>query len=184
MLDEHYWFCQPHAAEYNRTLELLRRHDRGAGPPRQTEEALVTGGRPTWPFRAGRGSRKAAAACVARLLPRRLRRLRARHQPSAAEKAAYDKRLGRLERSALADLDLDATRRRRDDPRRYTELLKRCHPDANGGDRSAEHKLQRVIKAFRTLRKAKTGLIGARRSRAQLKQPFASRHCHASEPAP
>jgi DnaJ-class molecular chaperone len=39
--------------------------------------------------------------------------------------------------------------------RRYTELLKRCHPDANGGDRSAEHKLQRVIKAFRTLQKAK-----------------------------
>ena len=39
--------------------------------------------------------------------------------------------------------------------RRYTELLKRCHPDVNGGDRSAEHKLQRVIKAFRTLQKAK-----------------------------
>ena len=37
---------------------------------------------------------------------------------------------------------------------RYKELVKRCHPDANGGDRSAEHKLQRVIKAYKTLQKA------------------------------
>jgi len=74
---------------------------------------------------------------------------------SAAEKAAYDRGLGRLERGALADLDLDATADAATIRRRYTELLKRCHPDANGGDRSTEHKLQRVIKAFRTLRKAK-----------------------------
>jgi curved DNA-binding protein CbpA len=38
---------------------------------------------------------------------------------------------------------------------RYLELVKRCHPDANGGDRSAEHKLQRVIRAYKTLQKAK-----------------------------
>ena len=38
---------------------------------------------------------------------------------------------------------------------RYTELVKRCHPDANGGDRSAETRLQRVIKAYKTLKKAK-----------------------------
>ena len=34
------------------------------------------------------------------------------------------------------------------------ELVKRCHPDANGGDRTAEHKLQRVIRAYQALRKA------------------------------
>ena len=54
-------------------------------------------------------------------------------------------------RSVIAAQTADAATIRR----RYTELLKRCHPDANGGDRSTEHKLQRVIKAFRTLRKAK-----------------------------
>ena len=37
---------------------------------------------------------------------------------------------------------------------RYKELVKRCHPDANGGDRSAEHKLQRVLKAYKTLQRA------------------------------
>jgi curved DNA-binding protein CbpA len=55
----------------------------------------------------------------------------------------------------LADLDLDATA---DGPAiraRYIELVKRCHPDSNGGDRSAETKLQRVIKAYQVLKKAK-----------------------------
>ena len=53
----------------------------------------------------------------------------------------------------LIDLDEDA-----DGPTiraRYIELVKRTHPDSNGGDRSAEHKLQRVIKAYQTLKKAK-----------------------------
>ncbi|WP_288758102.1 J domain-containing protein, partial [uncultured Brevundimonas sp.] len=37
---------------------------------------------------------------------------------------------------------------------RYHEMLKRFHPDTNGGDRGAEAKLQRVIKAWKTLKKA------------------------------
>ena len=60
-----------------------------------------------------------------------------------------------LERSALADLDLDVRTPRRRHPPRYIELVKRCHPDANGGDRSAEHKLQGAPKAYKTLRKAR-----------------------------
>ena len=55
---------------------------------------------------------------------------------------------------ALADLDLDASAEAPAIRARYIELVKRCHPDANGGDRSAEHKLQRVIRAYQALRKA------------------------------
>ena len=64
------------------------------------------------------------------------------------------RRLGKIERNALADLDLDDNAEGPAIRARYTELVKRCHPDANGGDRSAEHKLQRVIKAYQALRKA------------------------------
>ena len=67
---------------------------------------------------------------------------------------AEDRRLGKIERNALADLDLDVNA---EGPRirtRYTELVRRLHPDANGGDRAGEHRLQRVIKAYQTLRKA------------------------------
>ena len=37
----------------------------------------------------------------------------------------------------------------------YTELLKRLHPDSNGGDRSMEDKLTRVIRAYKALKAAK-----------------------------
>ena len=35
---------------------------------------------------------------------------------------------------------------------RYRELVKRLHPDANGGDRSLEDRLQAVIRAYETLK--------------------------------
>ena len=35
---------------------------------------------------------------------------------------------------------------------RYKELVKRFHPDANGGDRGAEERLKRVIQAYGVLR--------------------------------
>lgn len=38
--------------------------------------------------------------------------------------------------------------------RRYTELVRRYHPDHNGGDRSHEGRLQQVVDAYQTLRKA------------------------------
>ena len=37
---------------------------------------------------------------------------------------------------------------------RYTVLVRRLHPDANGGDRAGEVRLQRVIRAYQSLRKA------------------------------
>ena len=154
LLNEHYWFCQGHAAEYNRNWNFYAGLTEQQIRERQTEEQS-SGGRPTWSFKAGRGSREAAAASSRGFFRDAFGIFGQGNTQTAADKAAYDKRLGKLERGALADLDLDATA---DGPlirRRYTELLKRCHPDVNGGDRSAEHKLQRVIKAFRTLQKAK-----------------------------
>jgi hypothetical protein len=154
MLDEHYWFCQAHAAEYNRSWNFFAGMSDDQVRARQTDEAM-TGGRPTWSFKAGRGSREAAAA-ASRGFFRDAFGIFGRGPAQAnAERVAYEKGLGRLERGALSDLDLDATADAPTIRRRYTELLKRCHPDANGGDRSTEHKLQRVIRAFRTLRKAK-----------------------------
>jgi DnaJ-domain-containing protein 1 len=156
LMDEHYWFCQAHAAEYNRSWNFFAGMSEEQAQ-RRLEEEQATGGRPTWSFKAGRGSREAAAA-ASRGFFRDAFGIFGRTpqaQAQAAEKAAFDKKLGRLERNALADLDLDATADAATIRKRYTELLKRCHPDANGGDRSTEHKLARVIKAFRTLKKAK-----------------------------
>jgi hypothetical protein len=37
---------------------------------------------------------------------------------------------------------------------RYSELVRRFHPDRNGGDRSYEIRLQQVVEAYQLLRKA------------------------------
>ena len=155
LLNQHYWFCQTHAAEYNRNWNFFAGMTESEISARQTDEKF-TGGRPTWDFKASARSREAAAAA------RRGPKGETFSDPFAmfgdnggkvAPKPA-GRQLGKLERNALADLDLRETADGPEIRARYTELVKRCHPDANGGDRSAEHKLQRVIKAYQTLRNA------------------------------
>ena len=76
-------------------------------------------------------------------------------RPQHKAEADTGRKLGKLERNALADLDLDEDADGPTIRARYIELVKRTHPDSNGGDRSAEHKLQRVIKAYQLLKKSK-----------------------------
>lgn len=155
MPNEHYWFCQKHAAEYNKNWNFFAGMSEAQIRAEQEIEK-TTGGRPTWSFKADSRSREAAAMAArdARHIADPFGLFRAQQRKAEADRAAAERHLGKLERAALADLDLDGSA---DGPAirvRYKELLKRCHPDANGGDRSAEHKLQRVIKAYKTLQKA------------------------------
>jgi hypothetical protein len=153
LLNEHYWFCTPHAADYNRHWDFFS--GMNDAQVRAYQAGSATGDRPTWAFEASRRSREAMAA--------RSSTDRAFADPFGlfaaarrrAEQAAQERKIGKIERSALADLDLDASAQPQAIRARYIELVKRCHPDANGGDRSAEHKLQRVIRAYQALRKAK-----------------------------
>lgn len=152
LLSEHYWFCQPHAAEYNRHWNFFAGMSEGEVRARQTEDQMG-GGRPTWAFKAGAGNREQAAARGGFVDPFGF--FNAAKAKEADTRAANARHLGKMERNALADLDLDASAEAATIRSRYTELVKRCHPDTNGGDRSAEHKLQRVVKAYKTLQKAK-----------------------------
>jgi DnaJ-domain-containing protein 1 len=110
--------------------------------------AAVTGHRPTWPL----GKRAARAR-------------------QTGESSAYDDRFGvfgeagekpkprppersvtALQERALDVLNLEATATLHQIKARYKELVKRFHPDANGGDRGAEERLKQVIKAYGVLR--------------------------------
>lgn len=153
LMNEHYWFCVGHAAEYNRSWDFFAGMDEGQIRAHQARSA--TGDRPTWAFEASRKSREAIAAraTAERNFNDPLGLFAA--QRRRAEEAEVARKIGKIERNALADLDLDATAPAAAIRERYLELVKRCHPDANGGDRSAENKLQRVIKAYQLLKKAK-----------------------------
>ena len=77
----------------------------------------------------------------------------ARFRPETRSHAAPD-RFSAGERRALGvmgladDVDRGALRRR------YSQLVRRYHPDRNGGDRSLEAKLRAVIEAYQTLKSA------------------------------
>jgi hypothetical protein len=62
MLHEHYHFCQPHAAEYNKQWDFFA--GMSEDQIRAHQEARATGERPTWSFKASNRSRAAAAAAA------------------------------------------------------------------------------------------------------------------------
>ena len=57
------------------------------------------------------------------------------------------------EREALGALGLSPGADRQALRRRYSELVRRYHPDRNGGDRSQEGRLARVVEAYQLLRR-------------------------------
>ena len=154
-MEDLYWFCQTHAAEYNKGWDYFSGMSEAEIGRRKVDSA--TGDRPTWQFRASKFSREAASFAAGAARPfDPLGVLKAARKRAAEEAEAQSaRRLGKLERIALADLDLSESATSAQIRTRYTELIKRCHPDSNGGDRSAEHKLQRVLKAYKQLKQAK-----------------------------
>lgn len=55
---------------------------------------------------------------------------------------------------ALDDLGLPHSAASEEIKSRYKELVKRHHPDANGGDRSSEGRLRQIIQAYKLLKQA------------------------------
>ncbi len=158
MMNQYYDFCTLHAAEYNKNWNFFS--GMSEGEAKSHREAIITGGRPTWAFRASRLSREAANIAAKGTTSKGFYDphsvFGAGATPPREAPRQSEKLYGKIERQAFADLDLEAGATWDQIRVRYTELLKRCHPDNNGGDRSAEDKLQRVIKAYKVLKKMQT----------------------------
>ncbi len=158
-LQEHYHFCQGHAAEYNKGWDFfagMTETDVAAA-----QAARAVGERPTWAFKASRYSREAASFSnqargkTGKGYQDSFNLFGGGGQGASSETTAPSKHLGRLERRALYELDLDEGVDAGTIRVRYLDMVKRCHPDTNGGDRTTEDKLQRVLKAYKILRNAK-----------------------------
>jgi hypothetical protein len=63
-------------------------------------------------------------------------------------------RFSKAERQALSVLGLGEDADRNQLRKRYSGLVRRYHPDKNGGDRAHEGKLGNVIEAYQLLRKS------------------------------
>lgn len=78
----------------------------------------------------------------------------ARFRGGLRRPAEQASRLSAAERKALNELGLDESADRRAIRRAYSERVRRYHPDRNGGDRSHEDRLGRVVEAYQRLRKS------------------------------
>lgn len=78
----------------------------------------------------------------------------ARFRAAAPQQRDDGKPLSGENRRDLDTLSLDPNADRHGLRKRYTELVRRYHPDHNGGDRGHEAALQKVIAAYQRLRKA------------------------------
>ena len=148
-LNDYYWFCLDHIREYNRNWNYC------AGLSDVQVESEIRNDtvwrRPSWPFggqgrdggfgpnmrfRDDLGVFEAAASINA-------------GQKENAKRSKHDARIER----ALQIMNIDGPVNLTELKSRYKELVKRLHPDANGGDRAAEDKLKDINQAYATLKK-------------------------------
>lgn len=156
-LREYYNFCQTHARDYNKNWNFFS----GMSDADITEWQVGArhGHRPTWDVKKNTGERAQA------------NKKRKTGSTSATSEgyemftdgkdegigiSAPRKRLSKMQLQALTDLGLDETATKDDVRKRYTQLVKQLHPDANKGDRSTEESFARVVKANKVLKS--TGL--------------------------
>ena len=148
----YHWFCQRHAAEYNRSFNFF--DTMTEAELKAFEESARYGHKKTWAFGTGPVGGKKAAHVHDR------RRWRGREMfedgASSAPKESARRRT-RLQMRALNELDLEANATAEEIRARYAEYVRRFHPDSNQGDRSSEHKLARVLRAGKMLKE--TGLM-------------------------
>ncbi|MFO1117733.1 MAG: DnaJ domain-containing protein [Beijerinckiaceae bacterium] len=148
---QYFCFCLDHVREYNATYNYFDGMNDEA-VARWMKEDLI-GHRPTWAMgvnRAGKPFREDGSG-VQDPLGMFSDGARRRAAPERPARPAY----GIAAMKALSALGLDDTADAAAIKAKYKELVKRLHPDANGGDRSSEDKLREIIRAYNYLRSAK-----------------------------
>jgi len=156
-----YWqFCLEHVREYNNSYNFFAGMSEDAVAKYQKE--AITGHRPTWKMGSIGGKRRDA------------RRGRAEHPASGwaaddpfslfgetgargtghARTAPEGRKILNAQRRALDVLGLEPDAKRADIKSRFKVLVKRHHPDANGGDRGSEDQLREIIQAYNYLKSA------------------------------
>ncbi len=153
-----YWrFCLDHVREYNHSYNYF------AGMSDDAVSAFhkdaVIGHRPTWAMGANAAPRtRTEAEATGRdweyFDPLGILRSTGVEQGRKAPPEPKRRRYSGPIRQALDMLGLDDTADAASIKAQYKALVKRFHPDANGGDRSFEERLRDIIKAHDTLKAA------------------------------
>jgi len=145
-LNEHFWLCLAHAREHNESWDYFK------GMSEREIESFrneaVIGHRPTWPL--GKRAAKAHNPYGSFHFDDAFGAVPGAEEPKTPRRP--ERHVTRLQSQAFDTLGLEPSATLNEIKARYKELVKRFHPDANGGDRGAEERLKQVIKAYGVLR--------------------------------
>jgi hypothetical protein len=145
-LNDHLWFCLQHARAHNESWDYFNGMSEAQIAAFQVD--AMTGHRPTWPL--GKRSAHVRDGHSNANLHDSFGIFREAAEEAGTRRA--ERPLTRPQLVALELLNLDASATLHQIKARYKELVKRFHPDANGGDRGAEERLKKVIQAYGVLR--------------------------------
>jgi hypothetical protein len=163
---EYYLFCIDHVRQYNASYNYFS--GMSDAEIQDFQKDAMTGHRPTWKVGANAwshgtrdgmtptpgGARVPGGGRSSAQDPHAFFAWRARSQREAP--AESRRQLRPLEKKALATLDLDEKASGADIKARFKALVKRHHPDTNGGSGS-EERLREIISAYNHLKQA--GLV-------------------------
>jgi hypothetical protein len=157
---EFYVFCGEHVRRYNASYNYF--DGMSDSEVERFVQSASYGHRPTWKVGANswaHGTRqKRPPGEAANAKPSGAQSFHAwRAKQTGTDKPAAGRHLKPLERKAMNTLDLGAEATRTEIKARFKELVKRHHPDLNGGDRGTEDKLREIIQAYNYLKQA--GLV-------------------------
>ena len=146
-LDCYVWFCLEHVREYNASWDYYAGMDENQIEAHRRQD--ITWRRPTWPLGGRQGNGKDAWGVKFEdpfdLLDDRVGDGAKRSTaPPGQPRTKTDQALAVLELSAPVTTEAVKAR--------YIELVKRFHPDTNGGDKTAEERLKLVNEAYTTLK--------------------------------
>ncbi|MEM8877092.1 MAG: J domain-containing protein [Pseudomonadota bacterium] len=147
-----YYFCMDHVREYNKSYNYFSGMAADDVAAYQKDAAL--GHRPTWKMgergkRPGTGRNGKTGKTFAYEDPINV----LGEDGVEIETPSIERRqLLAQQRRAFETLDLDEAADGELIRTRFKALVKKHHPDVNGGDKSSEHRLREVIQAYNTLK--------------------------------
>ena len=155
--EKDYWhFCLAHVREYNQKYNFFV--GMSDSDVREYQKDALTGHRPTW--KMGTGKRGAAKLDTGAFDPFNMFQEvsgRASGKGPDPEKQAEARVVRNVERKALETLGLEVGVTKVEVKTRFKALVKRHHPDANGGDKSSEDRLVEIIQSYNYLKSVGLG---------------------------
>jgi hypothetical protein len=151
--ENEYWrFCLDHVREYNASYNYFSGMSEDAVLRYQKD--AITGHRPTWKMGTGKNSSPDFGRQGPHDPINVFREFGARgaEARAKAERVEPPRAVRNAERKALHELGLEVGADKAEIKAKFKLLVKRHHPDANGGDRATEDKLREIIQAYNYLK--------------------------------